>query len=98
MSANVAGSRVLEAVREHCERELSPEERAQWLGAPHSDVEREQLLELVRWFCRRYPTPLERLAYVRRAYLRWQRTLPLGVEADRAATSTHGPCDAPVQE
>ena len=39
---------------------------------PITDDERESVLALVRWFRRRYPTPAERLAYVRRAYARWR--------------------------
>jgi hypothetical protein len=38
------------------------------------DWEREEILSLVAWFRRRYPTPADRLAYVRRAYRRWQAT------------------------
>ncbi len=55
-------------------RRLSAAEAQEYLDARMSDVEREQLLELVAWFQRRYPSPLQRLAYVRRAYARWQRT------------------------
>jgi hypothetical protein len=57
------------------ERRLSPLEAREYLETPISDSERDEVLALVRWFRRRYPTPLERLAYVRRAYARWQRTL-----------------------
>ena len=57
-----------EAVRD---RQLSSEEVAAYLNTPISDDERERVLELIRWFCRRYPTPAERLAYVRRATRRW---------------------------
>ena len=35
--------------------------------------EREDVLSLVRWFRRRDPNPTDRLAYIRRAYGRWQR-------------------------
>jgi hypothetical protein len=66
--------RVAEALRLASERELTPEEAAPWLE-PVSTAEREEVLALRAWFCRRYPTPLERLAYVRRAYARWRRTL-----------------------
>ena len=55
------------------ERQLSPSEARAYLDAPVTEVEREELQALVDWFRRRYPTPLERLAYVRRAYARWQR-------------------------
>jgi hypothetical protein len=65
---------VAEAIRRATERPLSAEEAARWLE-PMSETEREEALSLRTWFCRRYPTPLERLAYVRRAYARWRRTL-----------------------
>ena len=58
------------------ERFMNP--AREYLDAPVTDAERDELLALVRWFRRRYPTPLERLAYVRRAYARWQRTLGIG--------------------
>ena len=54
------------------ERQLTAEEAEAYLSVPMSDEEREDVLSLVRWFCRRYPTGAERLAYVRRAYARWQ--------------------------
>jgi hypothetical protein len=60
------------------ERSLGPEEARAYLAAPMSEAERDELLTLVRWFQRRYPTPAERLAYVRRAHARWQRTLGVG--------------------
>ena len=56
------------------DRVLSPEDARAYLAAPMADAEREGIRELARWFRRRYPTPLERLAYVRRAFARWQRT------------------------
>lgn len=65
-------------------RRLSPAEAQAYLDAPVSDSEREQLQELVAWFQRRYPPPLERLAYVRRAYARWQRTR--GLEGKRTSS------------
>jgi len=49
--------------------------------APITQAERDEVEALVRWFRRRYPTPAERLAYVRRAYARWRRTL--GISASR---------------
>ena len=61
-------------------RRLSAAEAQEYLDAPMSDAEREELQELVAWFTRRYPSPLERLAYVRRAYARWQRTHGLASE------------------
>ena len=41
-----------------------------------SEAERQETLSLIRWFRRRYPTPAERLAYVRRAYRRWAAARP----------------------
>jgi hypothetical protein len=55
-------------------RRLSPAEARAYLEAPITEAERDEVRALVAWFCRRYPTPLERLTYVRRAYARWQRT------------------------
>lgn len=57
------------------ERSLTLEEWRAYVDAPMSPEERAGVLELVRWFERRYPTPLERLAYVRQAYARWRRTM-----------------------
>jgi hypothetical protein len=58
---------------------LEPAEARAYLDAPISEAEREEVLALIRWFQRRYPTPAERLAYVRRAYARWRRTRGIGV-------------------
>jgi len=60
------------------DRVLGPAEARAYLDAPISEAEREEVLALVHWFRRRYPTPAERLAYVRRAYARWRRTLGIG--------------------
>ena len=60
-------------LRAWVERRLTAEEAHAWLSVPMGDDERAEVLSLVRWFRRRYPTPAERLAYVRRAYVRWQR-------------------------
>jgi hypothetical protein len=57
------------------DRELTPAEARVYLDAPLTASERDDALALAAWFRRRYPTPLERLAYVRRAYARWRRTL-----------------------
>jgi hypothetical protein len=54
------------------DRRLNPSEAAAYLEAPVSEAEREAVLALVRWFQRRYPTPLERLQYIRRAHARWK--------------------------
>jgi hypothetical protein len=60
-------------VRELTERSLSIEEANGYLSTPITDDERRATLELVEWFCRRYPTPLDRLRYVTRAYRRWRQ-------------------------
>jgi hypothetical protein len=60
-----------ERLREMAERRLSAEEVRDASLIPISEQEREEVLSLVRWSCRRYPRPLGRLAYVRKAYLRW---------------------------
>ena len=91
MSAGPGGGSLPEAVRAECQRSLSPEEAARWLDAPWSDEERRDTLALVRWFRRRYPTPLERLAYVRRAHARWQRTVGIAHRTDGASRGAqHG--------
>jgi hypothetical protein len=56
-------------------RELTAAEARAYLDAPTTEAEREEVLALAEWFQRRYPTPLERLTYVRRAYARWRQTL-----------------------
>jgi hypothetical protein len=63
------------AVAAEVDRRVTPEEAAAYLATPISDAEREGVLDLVRWFTRRYPTGADRLAYVRRAYRRWQSGL-----------------------
>ena len=55
------------------DRRVSADELQAALDRPLETGEREEILALVRWFRRRYPTPLERLAYVRQAYRRWTR-------------------------
>ena len=59
--------------------QLSPAEARAYLDTPLTEAEREGVLELARWFRRRYPTPIERLAYVRRAFARWRRAQGLAV-------------------
>ena len=54
------------------ERSLTLAEAEAYMSAPVSDDERQHTLQLVEWFVRRYPTPIERLRYVTRAYRRWQ--------------------------
>jgi hypothetical protein len=67
---------VVAQVRAFAERRLSPEEFEEYVQAPISDFEREQIDEMVTWFMRRYPTPADRLAYARRAYARWAKGMP----------------------
>lgn len=54
------------------ERSLSLEEAREYLAAPTTDTERDEVLALFDWFRRRYPSPLDRLTYVRTAYARWR--------------------------
>lgn len=63
---------VLAAIRREADRRLSREEFEAWVKAPMSQSEEEGILTLVAWFVRRYPSPGERLAYVRRATRRRQ--------------------------
>jgi len=63
-------------------RTLAPDEARAYVEGPIPDAEREEILALVRWFKRRYPTAGERLAYVRRAYARWQRTIGLALRRE----------------
>lgn len=55
------------------DRRVSSTELREALDDPLSDAERDEILALKRWFTRRYPTGADRLAYIRRAYIRWQR-------------------------
>lgn len=52
------------------ERRLTAEELHDYVNAPMSDREREEIESLIVWFTRRYPTPAARLAYARAAYAR----------------------------
>jgi hypothetical protein len=61
---------------EFAARVVTEEETREYLDRPMDAAEREDILALARWFRRRYPSPAERLAYVRRAYARWQRFKP----------------------
>lgn len=66
---------IADRLRRLAERELTVAEVHAYLNAPVADAEREEVLRLTRWFRRCYPSPADRLAYVRRAYARWRRTL-----------------------
>ena len=61
-------------VRELTDRELSVAEAEAYVTAPMSDQELRETLELVEWFRRRYPTPIDRLRYVTKAYRRWSQS------------------------
>jgi hypothetical protein len=63
------------ALTQAADRTLEPADARAYLDAPVTEAERGEVLALVRWFTRRYPTPTDRLAYVRRAYGRWRRTI-----------------------
>jgi hypothetical protein len=63
----------LARLRALSERVLSADEVRAALAVPLSDAEEEEVRSLIRWFRRRYPTPADRLAYVRRAYRRWTK-------------------------
>ncbi len=71
MSAEPSAAAIAKA-RAFSERTLSPSEFLAAVSVPIGAEERAEILSLVRWFRRRYPTPCERLAYVRRAYRRWR--------------------------
>jgi hypothetical protein len=58
-------------LRALADRALSREEVEAALAVQLTDAERQETLSLIAWFRRRYPTPAERLAYVRRAHRRW---------------------------
>lgn len=57
-------------IAEQAARRLSPEEFQSYIDAPVSEWERENAAALIAWFTTRYKTPLERLAYARRAQAR----------------------------
>ena len=63
--------RTVERLRARSERKLTGEELRERLDVPIGDDERADVRALIRWFRRRYPTPADRLAYVRRTYARW---------------------------
>lgn len=70
----------VERLAQIADQPLSREDARAYLDAPITDAERDEVLTLVRWFTRRYPTPADRLAYVRRAYARWRRTIGRGTD------------------
>jgi hypothetical protein len=66
----------LARIRALSQRVLSADEVRAALAVPLGEAEEEEARSLIRWFRRRYPTPAERLAYVRRAYRRWKAVSP----------------------
>ena len=78
----------LARVRALSERRLSPEEVRAALAVPLGEAEEEESRSLIRWFRRRYPTPADRLAYVRRAYRRWTTTQAGAVTAQKSRFKT----------
>lgn len=70
-------------------RELSLKEARAYLDAPIDASERSEVLALVQWFTTHYPLPSDRLAYVRRAYARWQRTIGLASKDGATPARTH---------
>ena len=65
---------IADRLRAWTDRRLTAGEVRVRLSEPIGDDERADVLSLVRWFRRRYADPADRLAYVRRAYARWQHT------------------------
>ena len=76
MSERLPRSDTRGRLRALVDRQLSAEEVAEALARPIPDEERDEIRALVAWFRRRYPRPLDRLAYVRRAYRRWTASFP----------------------
>lgn len=64
-------ARTAERLRAWSERKLTGDELRVRLDTPIGAEERAGVRTLIRWFRRRYPTPADRLAYVRRNYARW---------------------------
>jgi hypothetical protein len=77
MTPHEAATRIAHLI----DRPVSAAELREALERPLPDNEREEIRALSRWFCRRYPTPLERLAYLRQAYRRWQATAGRGLQS-----------------
>jgi hypothetical protein len=61
----------LARIRALSERVLSRGEYEALAAVPIDEDERLEKLALIEWFTRRYPTPLARLAYIRRAHATW---------------------------
>jgi hypothetical protein len=62
--------------------ELSVEEFNRRLALALAELDDDNQLDEIRahvtWFKRRYPTPLERLRYIRRKYNDWTKTRGIG--------------------
>jgi hypothetical protein len=74
--ASAPSETALARVRALAQRTLNAEEFRAAMAVPLGEAEEEEARSLIRWFRRRYPTPAERLAYVRRAYRRWTTARP----------------------
>ena len=70
---NLPSQAALQSMRRFAERILAADAFDAYVNAPVSEDEREEALRLIRWFSKRYQTPAPRLAYVRRAYVRWSQ-------------------------
>ena len=77
------GPEALARLRALADRVLEAEEFSRLLVVPIGEAEEQEARSLIRWFQRRYPTPVERLAYCRRAYRRWTKALPATPTHDR---------------
>ncbi len=67
MMDGIPAVETLALIRQHADRRLSAEELDAYVSAEMTADERAEIRSLIVWFNRRYPTPLQRLAYVRRA-------------------------------
>jgi hypothetical protein len=67
---------VVDELRRIAERRLSADEFEAYVGAPMSDDERREVIDLIDWFMRRYPTPAARLAQARRSYEASESLMP----------------------
>jgi len=66
----------LARVRQLAERQLTAKELDDYVHAPMSESERQEILDSIAWFRKRYPTPGQRLAAARIAYKRWAQGMP----------------------
>ena len=70
----MAGMRVVidDALQAAIDRRVTADEVRAARDGVITDAERDEVLALIRWFTTRYPTPADRLRYVRDAYARWR--------------------------